>query len=93
MSALLASLPNLLDDVVPDGSDEDDNEEVLRWGDESALPKKLNWPTDDDNFTPLWHDDIAIALDGWKASQAVAISGTRFVALSGVVAKLERAIS
>jgi len=90
VSALLSSLPNLLDDIVPDGDDENDNEEVLRWGDESALPKELKWT---DDFTPSWHDDIAIALDGWKASQAVAISGSRFVALSGPVAKLERAIS
>jgi len=92
VGVLLKSLPNLLDDVVPDGEDEEDNEEVLRWGDESALPKQLNWG-EVEGFTPLWHDDIAIAMDGWKASQAVSMSGSRFVALSGSVAKLERAIS
>lgn len=90
VSYLLASLPNLLDDVVPDGDDDNDNEVVEFWGDKDALPAELNWP---DDFEPKWHDDVASALDGWKSEEAVAMSGARFVALSGNVARLERAIS
>lgn len=92
VDALLAGIPNLLDDETPDGGDEADNEEVEMWGDQQALPTKLGWPADD-SFDPLWHDDVASALDGWKSENAVAISGARFVALSGHVARLERAIS
>jgi seryl-tRNA synthetase len=92
VSSLLASIPNLLDDVTPDGDNEDDNEEVEAWGDIDALPKTLGWP-EDGSFEPLWHDDVAMNLNGWKGENAVAISGARFIALSGHVARLERAIS
>lgn len=89
---LLSSIPNLLDDLVPDGNDDQDNVEVESWGDKQALPEKLGWPTDG-SFEPKWHDDVAMGLKGWQAENAVAISGARFVALSGHVARLERAIS
>ncbi len=92
VSKMLSGIPNLLDDVVPDGEDDTDNEEVEKWGDLEALPTKLGWPTDG-SFEPKWHDDVASALNGWQAENAVAISGARFVALSGDVARLERAIS
>jgi seryl-tRNA synthetase len=92
VDGLLAGIPNLLDDNVPDGNDDTDNEEVEVWGDASDLPAKLGWPTDG-SFEPKWHDDVASALNGWQAENAVAISGARFVALSGHVARLERAIS
>jgi len=90
ISSLLASLPNLLDDIVPDGDDESDNEEVETWGDVSDLKCQLDWPKD---FEPKWHDDVAAGLKGWNATQAVGMSGSRFVAVSGPIAKLERAIS
>eukprot|EP00566_Odontella_aurita_P001616 CAMPEP_0113541928 /NCGR_PEP_ID=MMETSP0015_2-20120614/9317_1 /TAXON_ID=2838 /ORGANISM="Odontella" /LENGTH=556 /DNA_ID=CAMNT_0000441915 /DNA_START=227 /DNA_END=1897 /DNA_ORIENTATION=- /assembly_acc=CAM_ASM_000160 len=90
VGGLLASIPNLLDDRVPDGNDDGENEEVDRWGDPSDLPRELGWP---DDFEAKWHDDVASGLDGWKAENAVAMSGARFVALSGPAAKLERALS
>jgi len=90
MSALLASLPNLLDDIVPDGDDDSQNELVSQWGDVSTLPKELGWNED---FTPLWHDDVATNLGGWQSDAAVGMSGARFVSLTGNVARLERAIS
>lgn len=91
-NSLLAGIPNLLEDVVPDGDSDKDNEEVEKWGNVESLPTKLGWPTDG-SFVPRWHDDVAMSLNGWKAENAVAISGARFVALSGHVARLERAIS
>lgn len=89
-NGLFAGLPNLLDDVVPDGSDEDDNEEVSTWGSPADLPKELEWP---ESFEPKWHDDVASALNGYQAEAAVKISGSRFTALSGVISQMERAIA
>jgi len=93
VSELLSSLPNLLDDCVPEGDDDTQNELISTWGDTEDLPNELGWSSAEESFTPLWHDDIASNLDGWKGEQAVAMSGARFVALSGQVAKLNRAIS
>lgn len=90
MDELLAGIPNLLDDLVPDGDDDTQNEVVSAWGDVEALPKQLGWT---DDFEPKWHDDVALGLDGYKAEAAVQMSGARFVALSGAVAQLERAIA
>ncbi|KAL9191028.1 hypothetical protein ACHAXT_000734 [Thalassiosira profunda] len=90
VNGLLASLPNLLDDVVPDGDDDGANELVNEWGDVTSLPKELGWT---DDFEPLWHDDVATNLGGWNSEAAVGMSGARFVSLTGSVARLERAIS
>jgi seryl-tRNA synthetase len=91
VSALLSGIPNLLDDIVPDGDDEEQNTEVEKWGDVNALPSKLEWEEKD--YEPRWHDDVATSLGGWDTDRAVAMSGARFTVLSGPVAKLERAIS
>ena len=90
INAMLASLPNLLDDSVPDGASDVDNDMVHQWGDVTALPTELGWT---DDFQPLWHDDVATNLGGWNADAAVGMSGARFVSLTGPVARLERAIS
>ena len=92
MDDLLADIPNLLDDRVPDGDSDTDNEQVSTWGDIDALPKELGW-TQDDKFEPKWHDDVALALGGYQSEAAVQMSGARFVALSGAIAQLERAIA
>lgn len=98
MNDILFALPNLLDDVVPEGDDDTQNELVSSWGDIQDLPRELGWPSSSDNdddeaFVPKWHDDIAAGLNGWNGEQAVTMSGARFVALSGQVARLNRAIS
>jgi seryl-tRNA synthetase len=89
MDTMLAGIPNLLGDLVPDGHDETQNEEVSKWGDIDALAKKLEWG---DDFEPKWHDDVALGLNGYQSEAAVKMSGARFVALSGPIAQLERAI-
>jgi len=89
MDELLAGIPNLLDDQVPDGDDETQNVVVSEWGSIDALPKKLDWT---DDFKPKWHDDVATGLNGYQSEAAVKMSGTRFVALSGPIARLERAL-
>ena len=90
MDDLFSGIPNLLDDQVPDGDNDSNNEVVSSWGDIEALPKELGWTED---FEPQWHDDVASGLKGYKAEAAVRISGARFVALSGAVAQLERALA
>lgn len=90
MDDLLAGIPNLLDDVVPDGTDDKENEVVSMWGDITALPETLGWTAD---FVPKWHDDVAAALNGYQSEAAVKMSGARFVALSGPIARLERALA
>lgn len=90
MDSLLAGIPNLLDDLVPDGDDDKQNEVVTTWGDIKALPQKLGWT---DDFQPKWHDDVADGLNGYQSEAAVQMSGARFVALSGGIAQLERAIA
>jgi seryl-tRNA synthetase len=90
MDDLLAGIPNLLDDAVPDGDDDTQNELVSQWGDVTALPKKLDWT---DDFEPKWHDDVAAGLNGYESEAAVKMSGARFVALSGPIARLERALA
>jgi seryl-tRNA synthetase len=79
---LLAGIPNLLDDCVPDGTDESDNQVVSTWGTPGVY-----------DFDCKWHDDVATGLGGYQAEAAVKMSGSRFVALSGHVARLERAIA
>ena len=86
--AILASLPNLPYDDVPLGEGEAENQEVRRWG----TPVELS-------FEAKSHDVLGEALKAGKAGSqmdfeaAVAMSGSRFVALKGTMARLERALS
>ena len=80
ITPLLAGLPNLPDEDVPDGADEDDNVEVERWGE----PRKFD-------FEPKEHSDIGPAL-GLDFETAAAMSGARFAFLRGQMARLQRAI-
>jgi seryl-tRNA synthetase len=79
-TAALASLPNLPDPSVPDGTDESENVEVSRWG----TPRQFD-------FTPLEHADLGPAL-GLDFETGAAISGSRFTFLRGQMARLQRAL-
>lgn len=61
MTLLVNQVPNLLDDRVPDGSDEGANHVVVEWG---AEKRKVG-----EGF--LWHDDIAAKLGGYDPAAAV----------------------
>jgi len=75
------SLPNLPAAEVPDGRDESDNREDRRWG----TP-----PTFD--FEPKDHVDLG-ARNGWMDFDLAAkVTGSRFVTLSGPMARLHRAL-
>ncbi len=78
----LAALPNLPEDGVPQGADEADNAEVRRWGE----PKTYD-------FKPRDHVDLGEGLGQMDFEKAAELSGARFVALKGPLARLERALA
>jgi seryl-tRNA synthetase len=82
IDALLASLPNLAAEEVPDGADESANQEIRRVGE----PPRFN-------FAPLPHEAIGEKLGLMDFSRAAKLSGSRFVVLKGALARLERAIA
>ncbi len=81
LDEVLAGLPNVLDDDVPDGPDESANVEVRRLGSQRNF-----------SFEPKEHDDLGASL-GMDFSRAARMSGARFVTMFGELARLERAIA
>jgi len=75
---LLAALPNLPAADAPPGADERDNVEVRRWGEPASIA------------APKDHVELGGALMDFEA--AARISGSRFVALKGELARLQRSI-
>jgi seryl-tRNA synthetase len=82
LSDLLMGIPNLPNDDVPDGADENDNVEIKRWG----IPRDLD-------FTPKEHFDLDGVKPGMDFEVAAKLSGSRFVVLSGAVARIHRALA
>ncbi len=82
LTDLLMGLPNLPYDDVPNGEDEDDNVEIHRAG----SPRNFS-------FNPLEHYEIPAVKDGMDFETAAKLSGSRFVLLSGSVARLHRALA
>jgi seryl-tRNA synthetase len=80
LDALLASIPNLPLDDVPQGDDENDNVEIARWG----TPRQFD-------FRPKDHSEIGPPL-GLDFETGVAISGARFTFMRGQMARLNRAL-
>jgi len=82
LNDVLAGLPNLPLDDVPDGEGEDDNVEMRRWGD----PRQFD-------FEPRDHVDIGEGLGMMDFETAAKLSGSRFVMLTGGLARMERALA
>jgi seryl-tRNA synthetase len=82
LEAALASIPNTPLDSVPDGTDENDNVEVSRWGEPRAF-----------DFTPREHFEIGEGLGLMDFEVAAKLSGARFVVNKGPLARLERALA
>ena len=78
---LLSDIPNLPDDSVPVGKDENDNEEIRRWG----APREFE-------FEALDHVDLGVQL-GMDYEAAARLAGSRFVVLHGDLARLHRALA
>ena len=78
----LMGIPNVPQDAVPAGNDEDDNVEVRQWGTPKTLP-----------FEPRDHVDVGEALDGGlDFERAAKLSGARFSVMSGGLARMHRAL-
>ncbi|MFO1106546.1 MAG: serine--tRNA ligase [Amaricoccus sp.] len=82
LRALLLGIPNLPGEDVPDGPDETGNVELRRWG----SPRHFD-------FTPREHFDLPCIRAGMDFETAGRLSGSRFVILSGAVARLQRALA
>ncbi|MDG2451636.1 MAG: serine--tRNA ligase [Paracoccaceae bacterium] len=82
LTDLLAVIPNLPYDDVPDGADECYNVEINRWGTPRAF-----------DFKPVEHFEIAGVASSMDFETAAKMSGSRFVLLSGAVARVNRAIA
>jgi len=81
LTARLAEIPNLPADDVPDGADEDDNVEISTWG----TPREIN--------NALEHFDIPAVKSSMDFETAAKTSGSRFVILTGVAARVHRALA
>ncbi len=81
LRAVELGLPNLLDDSVPDGDDENDNTEVRRWGEPPSF-----------DFEPRDHIELGEALGLLDFETASRISGARFAVMRGGLARLQRAL-
>lgn len=82
IDALLLPLPNLPSETTPVGKNEDENVEVRRWGDE--------YKTQNPEILPHW--EIGEKLGIFNFERGVKIAQSRFVALVGAGAALERAL-
>lgn len=82
LNELLSTLPNVLDDDVPDGVDEDDNFELRKVGTPPAF-----------EFEAKPHYELGEALGLMDFETAGEISGSRFVILKGALARMERALA
>ena len=81
VTELLYSIPNALDDSVPPGKDEKENKKIREWGE----PKKFS-------FTPKDHHELGVNAGIIDFDRATRMASTRFSALIGKGARLERAL-
>ena len=82
LQKLLSELPNLPFADVPEGEDEDSNVEL----------RKVSEPTQL-GFAPKDHADLGEALGMMDFETAAKMSGSRFVVLSGLLSRLDRALA
>lgn len=84
---ILMGLPNLPLDEVPEGTDEHGNVEKSRWG----TPKLINNPKDHADLGEALKVPSGFSMMDFEA--AARMSGARFVALRGQLARMERALA
>ena len=81
LNGILSGIPNIPHSSVPAGADEDDNVEVLTWGDKP----KFDFPVKD-------HVDLGEGIGGLNFAAASKLAGARFMVLEGQLARLHRAL-
>jgi seryl-tRNA synthetase len=80
---IASAMPNLLDESVPQGADEDDNVELKRWG----TPRVFDFEVKD-------HVDLGFGIGkGLDFESGAKLAGTRFAVMRGNIAKLHRALA
>lgn len=77
----LLYVPNILQQSVPDGKDEESNEVLRKWGNIKEF-----------NFEPKTHWDLGKERDFLDFERGAKVSGSRFTFVKGNLAKLERAL-
>jgi len=82
LQGIVLGIPNLPHESVPAGKDEEDNREERRWGDIPAF-----------DFEPKDHVDLGESLGGLDFDMAAKLTGSRFVVMSGALARLHRALT
>jgi len=82
LNDILLGMPNIPHEDVPNGSSEDDNLEVRRWGELPSL-----------EFAPKDHVDLGEGLGHMSFDAAVKIAGSRFNVMTGPIARLHRALA
>ncbi len=78
---ILLNIPNVPNESVPVGKDENDNPEMRRWGQPKAF-----------TFTPKPHWEIGEDLDILDPERAAKVTGARFTFYKGLGARLERSV-
>ncbi len=81
LEALMMSIPNVPDDDVPEGDDEESNVEVSLWGE----PGQYDFEVKD-------HVDLGDSIGGLDFELASKITGSRFAVMQGGIARLHRAL-
>ena len=81
LASLMMSVPNIPDDEVPEGDDEEANIEILKWGE----PRQFDFDAKD-------HVDIGEQVGGLDFELASKITGSRFAVMQGNMARLHRAL-
>lgn len=81
LDELMHGIPNLPAESVPFGDSDEDNEEVRRWGDPTTFA-----------FEPADHASLGSGLGMMDFELAAKITGSRFVVMSGAIARLHRAL-
>ena len=82
LDEILMGVPNIPHVSTPLGIDENDNQEVRRWGEPTELA-----------FEPRDHVDLGAGLGQMDFETAVKIAGSRFTLLSGPLARMHRALT
>ncbi|MES9940180.1 MAG: serine--tRNA ligase [Candidatus Thiodiazotropha sp. 6PLUC2] len=81
LSEITLGIPNIPDDSVPDGRDEEDNREERRWGE----PRQFD-------FEPKDHVDLGDGSGLLDFEAAARITGSRFAVMAGPLARMHRAL-
>lgn len=82
LNDILLTIPNIPNETVPLGENEDDNVEIRKWGE----PTKFD-------FQPKPHWEIGENLDILDSTMAAKVTGARFMFYKGLGARLERALT